>query len=199
MQRIQQAIGVTFALALAAATIPAVSAGSAVDPGTLTPPPPPGATCQRTAPSAVMCHTAVTFVTDGEPLFDIECGTVYETSTEDLTATRWYSDGLLVSRFIRGATAGTWGLTPDASGRVIPFTGRWTQHDAFTVPGDPDTVVEDATGLAFHARDPRLGADLILAGRIEPDGTLHGVNRVDEPIGEISPLAIATLESILCE
>ncbi|HET7030237.1 MAG TPA: hypothetical protein VFI34_06980 [Candidatus Limnocylindrales bacterium] len=199
MQRLNRAIGITFAMAFAVGTIPAASAGSPIDPDTLTPAPPAGASCQQTGPSAVVCQTAISVAADGVPLFDIGCGTVYETSTEDLVAIRWYADGLLVRRFIRGDMAGTWGLTPDASGRAIPFVGHWTQHDTFSVPGDPDTVVEDATGLAFHATDPRLGADLILAGRIEPDGTLHGVNRVDEPLGEISPASIATLESVLCD
>ncbi len=202
MQRINRALGASAAIALLLAAIPAAIpaaiAGTPVDPATLTPPPPPGATCQAVGGSTVICHTAISFPTEGEALFDIRCGTVYQTATDDRVGTRWYTDGLLAKRFFRGALDGTWSLTPDASGPVIEITGNWTATASWTVPGDDDTLVQTEHGLEFHGTAKGLGASLILAGKIDPDGTLHGVNTVDEPIGEISAAAIATIESVLC-
>ena len=198
MNRTRRMIGITLGAFLMLATIPTVSAGTPVDPDTLTPPPPPGATCEAVGNSTVICHTAVSLLLDGEPLFDIGCGTVYETSTSDRFGIRWYTDGNLAKRFFRGALDGTWSLSPDASGAVIEITGNWSASAYFTVPGDLDTLVQTEHGLEVHGTAPGLGASLILAGKIDPDGTLHGVNTVDEPIGQISAAAIATIESVLC-
>lgn len=199
MQPVNRVLGIAFALTLGVAMIPAASAGTPVDPDTLNPPPPPGASCQQTGPSTVICQTAVSLPLVGEALFDIGCGTVYETSTSDRFGIRWYTDGNLARRSFRGTLDGTWSLSPDARGTVIEITGNWSTSGYWTVPGDNDTLVQAEHGLLIHATAPGLGASLILAGRIDADGTLHGVNTVDEPIGEISPEAIATLESVLCD
>jgi hypothetical protein len=199
MNHRNRVVGITAALTLVAAMVPAVRAGTAVDPDSLNPPPPPGASCEQTGPSTVICHTAISFPLEGEPRFDIGCGTVYETSTDDRFGIRWYTDGNLVKRIFRGALDGTWSLSPDAGGPVIEITGNWSVAGYLTVPGDLDTVVQTEHGLMVHGTAKGLGASLILAGRIEDeDGALNGVNRVDEPIGEISAAAIATIESVLC-
>lgn len=200
MNRTRLVIGVTLGVLLVLTTVPAASAGTSVDPDTLTPPPPPGATCEAVGGGTVICHTAISFPVDGEAIFDIGCGSVYATSTDDRVGIRWYTDGLLTKRFYRGALDGTWSLTPDASGTVIDITGNWSATAYWMVPGDNDTVVQTEHGLEVHATATGLGASLIIAGKIfDPDGTLNGVNRVDEPIGEISPAAIATIESVLCD
>jgi hypothetical protein len=199
MHHSNRALGITFALALGLATIPAASAATPVDPATLTPPPPPGASCAQTGPSTVVCHTAISFSLVGEARFEIGCGTVYETSSDDRVGIRWYTDGKLARRFLRGALDGTWSLAPDASGTVIDITGNWSATSYWTVPGDDDTLVQTEHGLEVHGTASGIGASLILAGKIDPDGDLHGVNTVDEPIGEISAEAIATIESVLCD
>ena len=199
MDRTRHALGISLALLLALAAVPTVSAGTPVDPDTLTPSPPPGATCEAVGGGTVICHTAVSFPVDGEAIFDIGCGPVYQTATDDRYGIRWYENGLITKRVFRGALDGTWSLTPDASGTVIKITGNWSSLSTWTVPGDNDTLVQTDQGLMVHGTAPGLGANLLLAGKIDPDGTLHGVNTVDEPIGEISPAAIATIESVLCD
>ena len=199
MDRTRHAVGIPLALLLILAAVPAANAGTPVDPGTLSPPPPPGATCQAVGGGTVICDTAISFPTTGDPIFEIGCGTVYQTATDDRYGIRWYTDGKLAKRVFRGALDGTWSLTPDASGKVIKITGNWSSLSYWTIPGDNDTLVQTDHGLFVHGTAKGLGASLILAGKIDPDGTLHGVNTVDEPIGEISPAAIATIESVLCD
>jgi hypothetical protein len=198
MQRLNRAVGIAFAVGLLLAAIPGASAGIPVDPASLTPPPPEGATCEAVGGSTVICHTAVSFPANGEPLFDVGCGTVYQTSTDDRYGIRWYEDGLLARRNYRAALDGTWSLTPDGSGPSIQFTGNWSSSSIWTVPGDDATLVETFHGLHFHGTAPGLGGSLLLAGQIGADLTVHGVNTVDEPLGEISAAAIAAIESVLC-
>jgi hypothetical protein len=187
------------AAALLLAVVPGAGAASPVDPASLTPPPPPGSTCVAVGGSTVICHTQVSFPADADPLFDVACGTVYQTSTDDRVGIRWYEDGLLARRQYRAELDGTWSLTPDANGPSITITGAWTSSSIWTVPGDDDTVVETLHGLHFHGFAPGLGGALLLAGQLEADLTLHGVNNVDEPLGQISAAAIAAIESVLCD
>ena len=198
MKQIRRIAGLALGGLVILMTAPVASAGAPVDPATLTPPPPPGATCQAVGGSTVICHTAISFPTEGDAIFDIGCGTVYQTASDDRFGIRWYTNGNLAKRQFRGHLDGTWSLTPDASGTVIEITGNWSSTAYWTVPGDNDTLVQTDHGLAFHGTVEGLGASLILAGKIDPDGALHGVNTVDDPIGEISPAAIATIESVLC-
>ena len=199
MVRSRQWIGIILGGLLMLATVPAANAGTPVDPDTLTPPPPPGATCEAVGPTKVICHTAISFPAFGDPLFDITCGTIYQTGTDDRVGIRWYENGLITRRFFRGELDGTWSLTPDASGPSISITGNWNATAVWTVPGDDDTVVQTERGLEFHATSPGLGGSLLLAGQIEDGNSgIHGVNRVDEPLGEISPASIAILESLFC-
>ena len=199
MTRARRIVGMALGVLLVLATIPAASAGTPADPDTLTPPPPPGATCEAVGPTTVICHTAISFPSEGEPLFDVACGTIYQTSTDDRVGIRWYEDGLITRRFYRGQLDGTWSLSPDGSGPSILITANWNALAVWTVPGDDSTFAQTLHGLEFHATNPGLGASLFLAGQIESDDTVHGVNRVDEPLGEISPTSIAILESILCD
>lgn len=199
MDRTRHAIGISLALSLILVAVPAASAATPVDPDTLTPPPPPGATCNAVGGGTVICHTAVSFPVDGEAIFDLGCGPLYQTSTDDRVGIRWYENGLITKRFFRGALDGTWSLTPEASGEVIRITGTWSSTSIWTVPGDDDTLLQTDHGMFIHGTAPGLGAKLIIAGKFDPDGDMHGVQRVDEPLGEISPAAIAAIESVLCD
>jgi hypothetical protein len=76
--------------------------------------------------------------------------------------------------------------------------GNWNSS-VWSTPGDDDTLVETYHGLQIKAIGPGVGSDLMLAGRIDPEGTVHGILTVDEPLGEISPAAIVVLEGIFCE
>lgn len=187
------------ALMLLLAAAPTASAGTPlVDPSVLEPPPPPGADCQAVGGSTVICHTAISFPSVAEPVFEVGCGTVYQNATDDRTGIRWYRDGKIVARHVGGHLDGSWSLSPDGSGTAIRFTGNWTSSSRWTVPGDDDTLVETFHGRHFKATAPGLGSSLLLAGQIEPDGTVHGINTIDEPLGQISPDSLATIESILC-
>ena len=199
MNHPRQAIGIPLAILLALAAVPAASAATPVDPDTLTPPPPPGATCEAVGGTTVICHTAISFPAFGDPILDIACGTVYMWATDDRIGIRWYENGLITKRVYRAEFDGTWSLTPDGSGPTISATGNWNSSSIWTVPGDNDTLVETFHGLHFHGTAAGLeGGALLLAGRIE-DGVINGVNRIDEPLGvQISPAAIAAIESVLC-
>ena len=196
----RRVMGVALGAGLVLTTAAGVNGGTPVDPNTLTPPPPPGATCQANGPTTVICHTAITFVFEGEPLFDIACGTIYQNGTDSRYGIRWYENGLISRRVFRGQMDGTWSLTPDASGETLSFTGNWSASATWAVPGDDDTFVQTEHGLEFHATSPGLGGSLLLAGQIEHDNVdVHGANRIDEPLGQISPASIAILESIFCD
>jgi hypothetical protein len=199
MNRSRRLIGVTLGALLVLAAIPTANAATPVDPDTLTPPPPPGATCKANGPTTVICHTRLSIIVEAEPLFDLACGPIYENSISNRYGIRWYENGLLTRRVFRGQLDGTWSVTPDASGLSLAITGNWSSLSTWAVPGDNDSLVETEQGLMVHGTMPGLGGSLLLAGQIEFDGTLHGVNRVDEPIGEISAASIALLESIFCD
>jgi hypothetical protein len=179
--------------------VPGAAAGEPfTDVGALEPPPPAGAVCQSVGPTTVVCHTALAFFPTNEPMFDISCGTMYETAADIRSGIRWYEDGKLARRHVSGQYDGSWGLSPTGGGPSIRVTGNWNSYATWSTPGDDDTLVETFHGLQIKAIGPGLRSDLMLAGRIDPDGTVHGILTVDEPLGEISPAAIVVLDGILC-
>ena len=73
-----------------AVTAPAAPAGPpSVEPSTLQPPPPPGASC-RLDGRFVICQTELHEVLDAEPILELPCGTLYETARDDREGIRWY-------------------------------------------------------------------------------------------------------------
>jgi hypothetical protein len=80
------------------AAVPA-AAGPLVDPSSPRQPPPPGADC-RLDGAWIICHTSVDFFPVNEPIFDLPCGTLYETATDIRRGIRWHdnSTGMLVTR-----------------------------------------------------------------------------------------------------
>lgn len=189
----------TFLLACASLLVapPAASAGGNVDPGDLVPPPPPGAACTDLGASRVICQTLVTFVDVDAPLFPIACGTVLQSAVSSNRGTRWYEDGLLTRRLIHGTFDGRWYLDP--AGPSVPISGHWQTSTVWTTPGDDTTEVETFHGLHAAGSAIGIGPALHLAGFIEPDGSVHGLNTIDEPIGQISPESVAVLGELLCD
>jgi hypothetical protein len=115
---------------------------------TLTPPPPPGATCQTTG-SGIFCHGDDTFSGTNVDT-GISCGTfeVLATFTGTLTFQALYnSDGLSLEGVFHFDVPGT--LINSLTGKTI--TGN--THDTDTVdlatPGDLSTATETFTG-AFN-------------------------------------------------
>src|SRR5829696_10088160 len=104
------------ALILAAITAGTASAApTTVDPDTLTPPPPPGAECKDTG-NYIICHYSLDDSWANQPDSMLSCGRAYSTGSAHSEGIRWYSDGLLVKRFVRVTDAGTWSLSPTGEG-----------------------------------------------------------------------------------
>lgn len=172
-------------LGLAISAIHPASAGRPVDPNTLTPPPPPGAKCSANG-NQVICHSNLDFTFVNEPVFDISCGTIYETSTDNRVGIRWYnSDGKLVSRHVRQDDEGTWSLSPTGAGPLVNISVHANWSNQYPIPGDEASATQVNHGVGFTAQAPGFGVILHIAGLDEPDGTHHGILRfIDDPAAE---------------
>jgi hypothetical protein len=171
----------TSSLLLAAMSAAPAAAGSSVDPDTLTPPPPPGATCQADG-RFVICHTTFDVFLTNEPVFDLPCGTVYETSTDLREGIRWYLDGLLVKRLVFQQMDGSWSLSPTGSGPSVTIAAHANWSNLYAAPGDESTGPQINHGDGFTASAPGFGVIVQLAGLDEADGTHHGTIRFwDDP------------------
>lgn len=189
---------VALMLAIVAAAITAGAALAAprtIDPNTLTPPPPPGAECKDTG-NYIICQT---FFDEpslvNEPVFELSCGTVYETSNVHREGIRWYSpEGLLLKRFVREDAQGTLSLSATGEGPTVRFFAHDNWTDIYTTPGDEESASTTYHGVGFRIIAPGSGG-LIYAGTDLPDGTHHGVRR-DLFTGEdVAPEA----DAVLCE
>lgn len=148
-----------------------------VDPDSLTPPPPPEVhpVCKQTG-QYVICKTYFD-ETVNEPEFELSCGTLYLTATVHREGLRWYSDGLLVKRFVTEDFEGVLSLSPTGAKpnvRVFDHRNWW---DYYAVPGDEDSAIETVHGNVDRMLLPGYGGILHNAGIYLPDGTHHGVAR----------------------
>jgi hypothetical protein len=151
-----------------------VSAGSSVDPNTLTPVPPPGAICSANGPQ-VICSTTFDESALNEPAFTLSCGTVYLTSSDLRVGRRWYDeDGLLVRRHVVRHAVGTWSLSPDGDGPVVSFVGHQTWGEVYLVPGDESSADGHIRGTDLLAKSPDGGVVAHVSGREADDG-FHGL------------------------
>lgn len=170
---------VAAALAAAASLTLAVgaSAGTPIpDPSTLQPPPPPGAVCRTDGP-LIICDTFLDLTFENEPIFDLPCGTVYETSADHRDGTRWYVDELLVKRRVVAHLSGMWSLSPTGGGPTVAVDANWNWWIRLGVPGDESTGELTAHGTDLRVSGPGLGGLIHDAGITYPDGTHHGVAR----------------------
>ena len=171
------------ALVLAALMADGARAGTpTVDPSTLQPVPPPGASCRHDGPF-VICHTQLDSAIENEPVFDLGCGTVYETSNDNRDGIRWYSNGLLVRRRVTAVLDGFWTLSPSGAGPRVTINAQWNWWAIPAVPGGgQDTEAITAHGNSFTAKAAGAGVIAHIAGIDLPDGTHHGVARfLDDP------------------
>ena len=163
-------------------------AGSAVDPGALTPAPSlVGATADCLADGRwIVCHTLASTELVNEPItdFGLPCGTIYETSTDVRYGIRWYdaADSVIRKRHVRQDVDGFWSGSPDGSGPVVRLTIHANWDDSgYSDPLDLDSGVRQYHGM-ITINAPGLGNIAIIAGHDEPDGTHHGVLRgIDDP------------------
>jgi hypothetical protein len=160
------------------------AAGPLVDPSTLQPPPPPGAEC-RLDGAWIICHTSLVFTPVNEPIFELPCGTVYETSTDVRRGIRWYdsSTGRLVTRFVTQDLEGTWSLSPTGAGPTVTVTAH-TNWRNVNIDADADESTWPITvhGNQVMVRAPGFGVIVLIAGLDFPlEGTHRGVFRFENP------------------
>jgi hypothetical protein len=165
-------------------TFAAVS--TAVDPGALTPAPllvGADAEC-RTDGRWILCHTTLTFEPVNEPVFELPCGAVYETSTDARRGIRWYdaADSVIVKRHTTQDLEGTWSLSPEGAGPTVVITVHANWYDSqYADPYDLDSGVRSTHGEAT-VKAPGSGVIAHIAGLDLPDNTHRGVFRfIDDP------------------
>jgi hypothetical protein len=189
-------VALVLAMVLAAITGgAALAAPISVDPDTLTPPPPPGAECKDNG-NYIVCQTYFDEPSlVNEPIFELSCGTVYETSNVHREGIRWYSaEGLLLRRFVTEDVEGSWSLSATGEGPTVGFFAHDNWTDVYAIPGDEDSASTTYHGAAFKVVAPESG-ELIYAGTYLPDGTHHGAGGeffIDDE-GNVDPEADATL------
>ncbi len=190
-------VALVLAMVLAAITGgAALAATNSVDPDTLTPPPPPGAECKQTG-NYIICQTYFDEPSlVNEPVFDLSCGTVYETSTVHREGIRWYSsEGLLLRHFVTEDVEGTWSLSRTGEGPTVRFFAHDNWTDVYAIPGDEDSASTTYHGDSFTAMAPGSGVLFHIAGIDLPDGTHHGAGGaffIDDE-GNVDPEADAAL------
>ncbi|MEO6056385.1 MAG: hypothetical protein ABIQ49_06055 [Gemmatimonadales bacterium] len=165
---------------------PAFGAAGTVDPSALTPAPSlVGATAECRADGRwIICHTSLPLEPVNEPVFELPCGTVYETSHDDRHAIRWYNaaDSVIVKRHAFQDLEGTWSLSPEGAGPTVAIAVHANWYDSrYADPNDLDSGVRSTHG-EFTARAPGYGVIAHIAGLDLPDDTHRGVFRfIDDP------------------
>src|SRR4051794_3107137 len=171
-------------------------AGTLVVGDGLLPPPPPGATCIAVGADTVRCDTFKDFDLDHEPVLELGCGTVYETSTDHRDGIRWYHAGLLVKRHVDENGRGFWSTSSTAVDGPVQLYASWASASSWSVPGDDDTAQERVQGVGLRIRGP-AGAPIVqIAGQGALDGVHHGIAR--GLADDFTPEAWAALNAALC-
>jgi hypothetical protein len=176
-------IGVALAGVMAATATSAFAGTPTVDPSTLQPQPPPGASC-RVDGRFVICQTEFHEPFDADPMFELPCGTVYQTSRDDREGIRWYEDGLLVRRFVSRHMSGYWTLSPTGEGPLVTISGHSNWWTDYPIPGDEASERNTNHGLDLLAKAPDGGIIAQVTGVFFPDETHHGLFRIpqDDPL-----------------
>jgi hypothetical protein len=172
-------IAVVLAGVLAATATDAVAGTPTVDPSTLQPPPPPGASC-RLDGRFVICQTEFHEPFDAEPMIELPCGTLYQTSRDDREGIRWYEDGLLVRRFVSRHMSGYWTLSPTGDGPFVTISGHSNWWTDYPIPGDEASERNTNHGLDLLAKAPGGGIIAQVTGVFFADETHHGIFRIPE-------------------
>jgi hypothetical protein len=174
----------------AAVTAAPAAAGTSIDPNTLFPPPPPGAECSHNGRQTI-CRTVFNVFLTNEPILDVPCGTVYETSSDLRVGIRWYDeDGKLVRRHVFADLEGTWTLSPTGDGPAVRVAGHSNWSDDYLIPGDESSSIGSSRGeYTVHLQGH--GGAIHIAGR-DAQGEYHGVFRApDDPA--VGPLICEAL------
>jgi hypothetical protein len=181
-------VGAAIALA-AAAGAPVATGHTLVDPTTLTPPLRADRICYQDG-VWVKCDTSAINTLINEEAGELSCGIVYVTMTEEIHATRWYRDGLLVERNATDRMRGSWSLSPDGSAPTVAIADDFSWHEQFVVPGDLSSDVETSHGN--YIRVTGFGSIGMDSGTFKPDGTFRGVSGEGVPAEEPALCALLT-------
>ncbi len=73
---------------------------------------------------------------DAEPVLELPCGTLYQTSRDDREGIRWYEDALIVRRFVSRHMSGYWSLSPTGEGPRVTISGHSNFWTKWPVPGE---------------------------------------------------------------
>jgi hypothetical protein len=144
----------------------------------------------------VRCDTFKDFPLDHEAVFNLSCGTVYETSTDHRDGIRWYRGGVLVKRHVDEDGRGFWSTSPTANDGPVHLFAGWASTTSWTVPGDDSTAQERLQGVGIRITGPNGSPIVNIAGQDALDGTHHGIARglTDDFTSE----ALARLTAALC-
>jgi hypothetical protein len=183
------------ALVFPLSAAPAFAGAPFVDLDSLQPPPPPGATCMAVGGDTVRCDTFKDIDLAHEPVFQLACGTIYETSADHRDGIRWYHGGLLVKRHVDENGSGFWSSSPTATSGPVRLAASWTSTSTWAIPGDDATLQERFQGLGLRVDGP-AGPIVRIAGQDALDGTHHGVQH--GLTDDFTPEAYAKLTAALC-
>src|SRR5512132_2064757 len=142
------------------------SAGSAVDPSTLQPPPPPGAECQLNG-QWIICQTSARSDPVNEPFYDgLPCGILYETGSSVRNGIRWYNadDRKLVKRFVTHTVDSTVSLSPTGDGPTATLVTHYSFWTYYAVPGDESSGSGPQHGADLLISFPGYGMFMLLVG-----------------------------------
>jgi hypothetical protein len=162
------------------------AANKAIDPAALTPAPLlVGAEAECRADGRwILCHTTLAVELVNEPVFDLTCGTVYETSHDVRLGIRWYSaaDSVIVKRHVTQDIAGTWSLSPAGAGPTLSVDTHANWYDSqYADPTDIGSGVGASHGEST-VKAPGVGVIAHIAGLDRGDDAHRGVFRpIEDP------------------
>jgi hypothetical protein len=168
------------------------SAGDLVDPTTLVPEPPPGATCRANGAS-VICHTTFNASIQNEPAFPLSCGLLYETAEDVRRGIRWYVDGRLTRRFVFQTAAGSWSLSPTGDGPSVSWVAHanW-QNVNIDADAPEETWPTTLHGVALRVTGPDGQVIFQFSGLERPDGSHSG-------LGDWAQFESQEVQSAICD
>lgn len=160
--------------------VAAAKAAGSVDPGTLTPTPLPPTVAECRADGRwIICHTTLVIEPLNDPVGDVGCGTIYETSRDVRLGIRWYDAAtrVIVKRHVRQDLEGTWSLSPTGAGPTVGISAHFNWDDSdYADPSDLDSGQRSTHG-EFTVKAAGVGVIAHVAGLDTPDGTHHGAVR----------------------
>ena len=100
-------------------------------------------------------------------------------------------------------------LSPNAVGKTVKITADWSSWTVWPTHGDDDTAKETFYGLQFRATATGLGNAILWFGRVDPDGSSHGIKngfKVSETPGasagvdaeDLTAAVLKALAGVLC-